>query len=85
MQVGQVAGILLITVAFLLRDSDDWASVLAAFGSDSHLALRFFFQQNLDRIVRVNATELGVITQHFRCNLVRDAILSRWLVALRGR
>ena len=51
MQVGQIAWVGLITVAFLLSDCDNWAGVLTALGCDRHLTLGLLLKQHLDGIV----------------------------------
>ena len=65
MQVGQIAWVGLIAVAFLLGDRDDWAGVLTALGCNRHLTLGLLLKQHLDGIVGVDTTQLGVVAQHF--------------------
>ena len=84
MQVGQVAGVGLVAIALLLSDGNDRARVLTALRSHRDLPLSLLLQQHFDRVVRVDAPQLCIITQHFRGDLSRYAIFCG-NTALRGR
>ena len=75
MQVRQVAGISFVPQAFLLTNGDHGPCILSAIRSYRNLPFRLFFKEHFDRVVRVDAPQLGIVAQHFRGNLGRYAVL----------
>ena len=64
-KVWQVAWVGCVALSLFLVSSDDWARVLSALSSDGHLAFRLLLEQNLDRVGRVHAAQLSIVSQHF--------------------
>ena len=75
MQVWQIARDIRFPLAFLIGDGNDWASVLTAVGGGDHLLLGLPLKHHLDRVVRVDAAEFSIVTQHFSSDFRGNTIL----------
>lgn len=76
-QVWQVAGVSLVAVAFLCRNSNQRSRVLSSVLRKKHLLFGLFLQKDLDWVVWMDASQLSIVTQHFGCNLIGDTVFSR--------
>ena len=64
-KVWQVAWVGSVALSLFLVNGNDRARVLSALGGKGHLAFRLLLEQDLDRVGRVHAAQLSIVSQHF--------------------